>query len=75
MSNSAGAEHWAIASVFSRISYNYKHKYIIETNLRYDGSSRFAKNNRWRIFPGISASWRISQESFMKNNKIFDELK
>lgn len=75
MSNSAGAEHWAIASVFSRISYNYKHKYIIETNLRYDGSSRFAKNNRWRIFPGISASWRISQESFMKNNKIFNELK
>ncbi len=75
MSNGAGAEHWAIASMFSRIGYNYKHKYIVEANLRYDGSSRFAKNNRWRMFPGISASWRISEENFMKNNPIFDELK
>lgn len=75
MSNGAGAQHWAIASAFSRIGYNYNQKYIVEANLRYDGSSRFAKSNRWRMFPGISASWRISEENFMKDNLIFDELK
>ena len=75
MKNDGAAEHWAIASGFSRIGYNYKQKYIVETNLRYDGSSRFAKSNRWRMFPGISASWRISQEKFLKDSHIFDELK
>ena len=47
----------------------------METNFRYDGSSRFAPGNRWRMFPGVSASWRISQEEFLKSSKVFNELK
>lgn len=75
MQNNASAEHWATGSAFARIGYNYKHKYILETNFRYDGSSRFAPGNRWRMFPGVSASWRISQEEFMKDSNVFNELK
>lgn len=75
MSNDAAAEHWATGSVFGRIGYNFRNKYILETNFRYDGSSRFAPSNRWRMFPGVSASWRISQEDFLKDSPIFNELK
>lgn len=75
MSNDAAAEHWAIGSVFSRIGYNYRNKYIVETNFRYDGSSRFARDSRWRMFPGVSASWRLSQEGFLKDSPVFNELK
>ncbi|MDR1557780.1 MAG: TonB-dependent receptor [Tannerellaceae bacterium] len=75
MSNDAAAQHWAIGSAFSRIGYNYRNKYIIETSLRYDGSSRFATDSRWRVFPGVSAGWRLSQENFLKDSDFFDELK
>ncbi len=75
MRSSGNGQHWATASAFARFGYSYKNKYILETNLRYDGSSRFAPGNRWRMFPGISASWRLSQEEWLKNLKVFDELK
>jgi TonB-linked SusC/RagA family outer membrane protein len=75
MSNDAEGQHWAIASAFSRIGYNYKNKYILETNIRYDGSSRFNRNSRWGVFPGVSLGWRLSQENFMKNLDMVDELK
>ena len=75
MKNDAKAEHWATGSTFARLGYSFKNKYILETNFRYDGSSRFAPGNRWRMFPGVSASWRISQENFLKNSKVFNELK
>ena len=75
MKNDARAEHWATSSAFARIGYSFKNKYILETNFRYDGSSRFAPGNRWRMFPGVSASWRISQEEFLKSSKVFNELK
>lgn len=75
MSNDAAGQHWATGSVFGRIGYNFRNKYILETNFRYDGSSRFAPDNRWRMFPGVSASWRISQENFLKKSPVFNELK
>jgi len=75
MSNNGGSEHWAIGSVFSRLSYVYDNKYILEANLRYDGSSRFESRTRWGLFPGVSAAWRISQENFLKDNKIINDLK
>lgn len=68
-------EHWAIRSVFSRLSYVFDNKYLFEANLRTDGSSRFQPNNRWGFFPGISAGWRLSQEDFIKRLRVFDELK
>lgn len=54
-------------SLFGRANYSYKGKYLLEGNLRYDGSSRFASESRWGIFPSLSAGWRISEEDFFKN--------
>lgn len=55
-------------SYFGRIQYNYAGKYLFEANLRRDASSRFPKEGRWGTFPSVSAGWRISEESFFKNN-------
>lgn len=65
----------SLLSYFGRANYNFSDKYLIETNFRYDGSSRFAKNHRWGFFPSLSVGWRINQESFMKNIKAISNLK
>ncbi|MGN6495483.1 MAG: SusC/RagA family TonB-linked outer membrane protein [Agriterribacter sp.] len=73
---SGTATEWALRSYFGRINYDYKGKYLLEGNLRYDGSSRIASNNRWGAFPSVSAGWRISRESFIEDNlKWLDDLK
>lgn len=51
---------------FGRINYNYKEKYLLEANLRYDGTSKFPSGMQWRWFPSFSAGWRISEEVFME---------
>lgn len=66
-SNGSGGE-WALRSYFGRLNYSYKNRYLLEGNVRYDGTSRFAKNNRWGIFPSFSAGWRVSEESFFADN-------
>lgn len=66
---------WAMASYFGRVNYDYKGKYLIEALGRYDGSSKFIKGKKWSPFFGVSGGWRLSEESFMKANKIFDNLK
>lgn len=58
---------WSLRSYFGRVGYNYGGKYLVEFNARYDGTSRVAAENRWGFFPSISAGWRISEESFLKN--------
>ncbi len=68
-SNGGSREQMALSSVFGRFNYNYKDRYLFEANLRYDGSSRFDKGNRWGIFPSFSAAWRITEEPFMLNAK------
>lgn len=65
----------AIASYFGRINYGFKDKYLLNLSVRADGSSKFFGDNRWGYFPSVGAGWVISQESFMKNQKIFDNLK
>lgn len=76
MDNGGLQYQWAIQSYFSRINYNYKERYLIEGNLRVDGSSRFTKENRWGYFPSVSGAWRISEEEFMRNAKeLVDGLK
>lgn len=70
------ASEWALQSLFGRINYDYQGKYLFEANMRYDGSSRFAKGNRWGLFPSLSAGWRISEEEFFSPLKdIVDNLK
>lgn len=56
----------SINSVFGRAGYSYKDRYFAEFNFRYDGSSKFAKENRWGFFPSASAAWIISEEDFME---------
>jgi len=53
---------------FGRFTYNYKQKYLLEGNMRYDGSSRFMKGNQWCLSPSVSGAWRISEEAFFKDN-------
>ena len=68
--NASGQEYdRAIRSLFGRVNYAYKNKYLLEGNLRYDGSSRFASNNRWGYFPSVSAGWKVSEEGFFEGMK------
>ncbi|MDR1706582.1 MAG: TonB-dependent receptor [Prevotella sp.] len=57
---------YAVRSIFGRLNYAYKNKYMFEMNLRSDASSRFAPNNRGHVFPSFSAAWRPSEESFFE---------
>lgn len=61
---SGGYKSWTTAGFFGRINYDYKGRYLLEGNLRYDGSSRFLRSNRWNWFPSVSAGWNIAQEAF-----------
>lgn len=72
-----GSEAWeyALRSGFARFNYDYKGKYLFEANVRYDGSSRFAKGNQWGLFPSFSAAWRINEEGFMQDVKNIENLK
>ena len=77
-SNNSSTSEWALMSFFGRINYSYKDRYLLEGNLRYDGSSRFADGHRWGLFPSVSAGWRIAEESFWKNSSlsnVVDNLK
>ena len=66
--NATGATtEWAMQSWFGRVNLNWADKYLLELNIRRDGSSRFAAGNRWGTFPSASAGWRIDQESFMQS--------
>ncbi|MCY1719390.1 TonB-dependent receptor [Prolixibacteraceae bacterium Z1-6] len=60
---------WALKSLFGRLTYNYKSKYLFEGNVRYDGTSRLPSESRWGVFPSFSAAWRLSEEAFMESTK------
>ncbi|MBO9591562.1 MAG: TonB-dependent receptor [Niabella sp.] len=73
--NGSGTDD-ALQSYFGRLNYDYKSKYLFEANARYDGSSRFARDNRWGFFPSFSAGWRVLEESFAQPLKaVFDDIK
>lgn len=76
--NSSNLSDYTLISYFGRINYDYADRYLLEANIRYDGSSRFASGHRWGVFPSVSAGWRVSEESFWKNSflsNIFDYFK
>ena len=71
-----GESHWAVRGAFYRITYNYDNRYLLESNGRYDGTSRFPTDRRFKFFPSISGAWRFSEEAFSGFLKpVFDELK
>jgi TonB-linked SusC/RagA family outer membrane protein len=57
-------QHWATAGFFGRLNYNYLERYLVEVNARYDGSSRFLKDQRWNLFPSVSVGWNVAKENF-----------
>ena len=67
---------YALRGLFYRVNYSYKDRYMVEANGRYDGTSRFPKNNRFGFFPSFSGGWRISEESFMAGTRsVLSNLK
>ena len=58
------ATNWAVRGYFARFNYDYKRKYLLEINTRYDGSSRFPDHSRWGVFPSVSAGWQVDKEKF-----------
>ena len=69
--------NWVLLSFLSRMNYTYKDTYLITVSIRSDGSSRFAKGNRWGYFPSAAFAWRIMNEDFMKgmNTNAISNLK
>ncbi|GHB34894.1 SusC/RagA family TonB-linked outer membrane protein [Mongoliitalea lutea] len=66
---------YALISYLGRINYNFDQKYLFSASIRRDGGSRFGPNSKWGTFPSISAGWRVSEESFMKNISSISDLK
>ena len=64
-----------LISFYSRLNYSYEGKYIFQASIRRDGSNAFGANNQWGYFPAVSGAWRIIDESFMKSQNLFDDLK
>ena len=64
-----------LISFTGRVSYVYDDKYLLTATSRWDGSSRFGANNKWGYFPSVCLGWRLSQESFLKENKVITNLK
>lgn len=62
-------------SFYGRANYSYADKYLAQVTVRRDGSSAFGVNNRWATFPSFSLAWRLSEEAFIKNLNVFDNLK
>ncbi|MBQ6014954.1 MAG: TonB-dependent receptor [Bacteroidales bacterium] len=66
MEVAGGQNEYKTAGYFARINYDYKGRYLLETNVRYDGSSRFLRGSRWVLSPSVSLGWRISEEPFFQ---------
>jgi TonB-linked SusC/RagA family outer membrane protein len=72
--NNSQAAQAARVNFIGRASYSYKNKYLLDYNMRYDGSQNFPQGKRYGFFPGVSAGWRISQEDFFTSS-VINELK
>lgn len=72
---SQGYAKWAIMSYLARISYNFDSRYYITANIRADGSSKLAPGHKWGFFPSVSAAWRLSGESWLKDVSWLSDLK
>ena len=68
-------EGYTLVSFFGKVNYTYADRYLASLTMRYDGSSRFGRNNRYGTFPSVSLGWRISEEPFMKRMEWLDNLK
>ncbi|MDQ0595051.1 TonB-linked SusC/RagA family outer membrane protein [Chryseobacterium ginsenosidimutans] len=69
------ASEWMLISMFGRVNYDYKKKYMLSASIRRDGSSRFGWDNLYGTFPAFGAAWKIDEEEFLKNSKLLSNLK
>ncbi|MCG2613420.1 TonB-dependent receptor [Terrimonas sp. NA20] len=71
INSNQGTNETSINSLFGRAGYSFNSKYFAEFNFRYDGSSKFAKDNRWGFFPSVAVAWRVTEERFMDGLKTW----
>lgn len=71
----SGDEQWTMNSYFARLTYNISDKYLFTLTGRYDGSSKFGKNNKYAFFPSAGAAWRVSKENFLADSRVISEMK
>ncbi len=64
-----------LVSFFGRLNYSFKNKYLVTATLRYDGTSRFSKDNRWGLFPSVALGWRMKEEGFLQDVDVLSDLK
>ncbi|RAV28245.1 SusC/RagA family TonB-linked outer membrane protein [Sinomicrobium soli] len=64
-----------LISFFGRVNYSYKNRFMFMASLRQEGSSKFGADNKWGLFPSFSGAWRISEESFLRDSEVIDDLK
>ncbi|RGY70510.1 SusC/RagA family TonB-linked outer membrane protein [Bacteroides fragilis] len=70
------ANEYALRSFFGRLTYDYDNRYLVEANIRRDGTSRIFKDSRWGVFPSFSGAWRIINEPFMEGTRnVLSDLK
>ncbi|ERI88727.1 TonB-dependent receptor plug domain protein [Bacteroides pyogenes F0041] len=67
--NEGNGYDWAIMSFFGRFTYNYDQRYLFESTVRYDGSSRFPSDSKFGLFPSVALGWRLSEETFFKESE------
>ncbi len=70
-----GLTQWTLLSFMGRVNYSYNDKYLITVTGRYDGSSRFGRNNKFGFFPSLAVGWNMSNEAFLKGVSWLDQLK
>jgi len=68
--NGGGGDEYGLIGQFGKINYGYDNRYLFSASIRRDGSSRFGENNRYGVFPALSAAWRISDERFFAGSKL-----
>lgn len=73
--SSSSIAGWSLLSFLARANYSYQNKYLLTLTGRYDGSSRFGKNNRFGFFPSLALGWKLDQEPFIQNMHLFSNLK
>lgn len=66
---------WTLLSYFGRINYFFQNKYLLNFSIRWDGSSRFGKNNKYGCFPAVSLGWRVKEENWLKDVEALSDLK
>lgn len=68
-------QQWSLNSYFGRVNYSFRNRYLFTATGRYDGSSKFGKNNKYAFFPSAAVAWNIAEEDFLKNSRLVSNLK